>query len=177
MYPPPPHHLVAQCRAKSVADGKSYAAKKIQKSSLTDQQAIDDVIREVQILKVLKGRPNNVEFFGAFETSKEVIMVLECAQPALSPLSFLPSEAACCMTKCLCRINKADLVPSKLHGRLAHMRVASKLPCMSLSPTTAQDVSNALGQLLAVMRKVAMQAVRGWRAFQAPAKQGQVLGA
>jgi hypothetical protein len=73
------HHRLLRFRCLSRKTKEVYAAKKIQKGSLTDQQAIDDVVREVQILKVLKGRPNNVEFFGAFEDDKEVTIVLECA--------------------------------------------------------------------------------------------------
>jgi serine/threonine protein kinase len=71
--------MYLHCRCTSRKTKEVFAAKKIQKGSLNDQQAIDDVVREVQILKVLKGRPNNVEFFGAFEDDKEVTIVLECA--------------------------------------------------------------------------------------------------
>jgi serine/threonine protein kinase len=40
-------------------------------------QSIDDLTREVKILSVLKGKPNIVEFYGAYETSDNVYMVLE----------------------------------------------------------------------------------------------------
>jgi hypothetical protein len=73
-------------------DGSKYAAKNIKKNSLTDQQAIDDVIREVQILKALKGGANTVEFFGAFETETEVIMVLEYALLLLRSLEISSTD-------------------------------------------------------------------------------------
>ena len=85
------------CRCTSKQTKEQFAAKKIQKSSLTDQQAIDDVVREVQILKVLKGKPNNVEYFGAYEDDKEVVMVLECVPD--SPRQHGPI-VCCCSATC-----------------------------------------------------------------------------
>lgn len=53
--------------------------KKVSKASLNDKQAIDDLVREVKILSVLKGKPNIVEFFGSYEDKASVFMVLACA--------------------------------------------------------------------------------------------------
>ena len=60
---------------------KEYAVKKVSKATLNDKQAIDDLVREVKILTVLKGKPNIVEFFGSYEDQSNVYMVLECAPP------------------------------------------------------------------------------------------------
>ena len=51
----------------------------IKKKNLTDDQAISDVVNEVNILKVLKGKPHVVEVFGVYEDHDSVYIVLECA--------------------------------------------------------------------------------------------------
>lgn len=67
-------------RCTDINSKDEYAVKKVVKSSLTDKQAIDDLEREVKILTVLKGRPNIVHFYGAYEDDEAVYMVLEYAQ-------------------------------------------------------------------------------------------------
>jgi serine/threonine protein kinase len=52
--------------------------KKVSKASLNDKQAIDDLVREVKILTVLKGKPNIVQFYESYEDKNNVYMVLEC---------------------------------------------------------------------------------------------------
>jgi serine/threonine protein kinase len=67
------------CSCTEKSTRKEYAVKKVSKASLKDKQAIEDLVREVKILTVLKGKPNIVEFFGSYEDEGNVYMVLECA--------------------------------------------------------------------------------------------------
>ena len=64
-------------------------------------------MREVQILQALKGRPNNVDFFGAYENDKEVVMVLECGPAAASVLAIVAHQSPDCPsahTRCCWRL-------------------------------------------------------------------------
>lgn len=83
--------MVLACSCIEKRSRKEFAVKKVSKASLNDKQAIDDLVREVKILTVLKGKPNIVEFFGSYEDKANVYMVLECAP--------LPIHAAARSTK------------------------------------------------------------------------------
>lgn len=62
--------------AKSRSDGK-VAVKVIPKSSMITDASILDVIREVEILKLLSGHSGIVEFIAAYEDSVNVYIVME----------------------------------------------------------------------------------------------------
>lgn len=83
------HMLIFCDRCTDIHSKVEYAVKKVVKSSLTDKQAIDDLEREVKILTVLKGRPNIVHFYGAYEDDEAVYMVLEYAQFKHALMKFL----------------------------------------------------------------------------------------
>ncbi|XP_023549645.1 CDPK-related kinase 6-like isoform X2 [Cucurbita pepo subsp. pepo] len=60
--------------------GKPVAVKIISKSKMTSTIAIEDVRREVKILKALSGHKNLVHFHGAFEDANNIYIVMELCE-------------------------------------------------------------------------------------------------
>ena len=60
--------------------GESYACKTISKSKLRTQIDIEDVRREVEIMKHLPNHPNIVAFKEAFEDKEAVYLVMELCE-------------------------------------------------------------------------------------------------
>eukprot|EP00210_Caulerpa_lentillifera_P007276 g6958.t1 len=56
---------------------RKYACKSISKRKIVNQEDIDDVRREIEILRHLNGHPNVCEFRGAFEDRHNIHIVLE----------------------------------------------------------------------------------------------------
>ncbi|CAN6247354.1 unnamed protein product [Urochloa humidicola] len=60
--------------------GDRVAVKRIDKSKMTRPVAVEDVKREVKILKALKGHENIVHFYNAFEDDSYVYIVMELCE-------------------------------------------------------------------------------------------------
>ncbi|XP_022922250.1 CDPK-related kinase 4 isoform X2 [Cucurbita moschata] len=60
--------------------GKPVAVKIISKSKMTSTVGIEDVRREVKILKALSGHKNLVHFHGAFEDANNIYIVMELCE-------------------------------------------------------------------------------------------------
>ncbi|KAG6605809.1 CDPK-related kinase 4, partial [Cucurbita argyrosperma subsp. sororia] len=60
--------------------GKPVAVKIISKSKMTSAVGIEDVRREVKILKALSGHKNLVQFHDAFEDANNIYMVMELCE-------------------------------------------------------------------------------------------------
>ncbi|URE01437.1 hypothetical protein MUK42_02081 [Musa troglodytarum] len=63
--------------ATDKANGDRVAVKRIDKNKMTLPIAVEDVKREVKILKALKGHENVVDFYNAFEDDSYVYIVME----------------------------------------------------------------------------------------------------
>ncbi|CAN0846683.1 CDPK-related protein kinase [Linum grandiflorum] len=73
-------HFGYTCSArfrKGDRKGQQVAVKVIPKSKMTTSIAVEDVRREVKILKALAGHGNLVQFYDAFEDSDNVYIVME----------------------------------------------------------------------------------------------------
>ncbi|CAI0557014.1 unnamed protein product [Linum tenue] len=73
-------HFGYTCSAKirkGDRKGQQVAVKVIPKSKMTTSIAVEDVRREVKILKALAGHSNLVQFYDAFEDSDNVYIVME----------------------------------------------------------------------------------------------------
>ncbi|KAL2483031.1 CDPK-related kinase 1 [Forsythia ovata] len=73
-------HFGYTCSAKGKKDslkGQDVAVKVIPKSKMTTAIAIEDVRREVKILRALTGHKNLVQFYNAYEDEDNVYMVME----------------------------------------------------------------------------------------------------
>ncbi|WOH04693.1 hypothetical protein DCAR_0624105 [Daucus carota subsp. sativus] len=76
-------HFGYTCAAKCLKGelkGQQVAVKIISKSKMTTAIAIEDVRREVKILKGLKGHENLAQFYDAFEDKDNVYIVLELCE-------------------------------------------------------------------------------------------------
>ncbi|PON35854.1 Serine/threonine protein kinase [Parasponia andersonii] len=76
-------HFGYTCSArfkKGERRGQNVAVKVIPKSKMTTAIAIEDVRREVMILKALTGHSNLVQFYEAFEDSDNVYIVMELCE-------------------------------------------------------------------------------------------------
>ncbi|POO03079.1 Serine/threonine protein kinase [Trema orientale] len=76
-------HFGYTCSArfkKGERRGQNVAVKVIPKSKMTTAIAIEDVRREVTILKALTGHSNLVQFYEAFEDSDNVYIVMELCE-------------------------------------------------------------------------------------------------
>jgi serine/threonine protein kinase len=56
------------------------AVKVISEMTMTTHLALDDVVREVEILKLLRGHKNIVYFIDAYENSQSIFIVMELCQ-------------------------------------------------------------------------------------------------
>jgi serine/threonine protein kinase len=65
---------------RKVRGSTRFAVKVISKMTMTTQLAVDDVVREVEILKLLRGHKNIVYFIDAYENSQSVFIVMELCQ-------------------------------------------------------------------------------------------------
>ncbi|CAH2059179.1 unnamed protein product [Thlaspi arvense] len=63
------------CREKGT--GEEYACKSIPKRKLENEEDVEDVRREIEIMKHLLGQPNVISIKGAYEDSVAVHMVME----------------------------------------------------------------------------------------------------
>ncbi|KAG8649004.1 CDPK-related kinase 1 [Manihot esculenta] len=73
-------HFGYTCSAKAKKGnmkGQDVAVKVIPKSKMTTAIAIEDVRREVQILRALSGHKNLVQFYDAYEDDENVYVVME----------------------------------------------------------------------------------------------------
>ncbi|OAY76929.1 calcium-dependent protein kinase 18-like [Ananas comosus] len=66
--------------ATDKANGDKVAVKRIDKNKMVLPVAVEDVRREVKILKALKGHENVVHFFNAFEDDSYVYIVMELCE-------------------------------------------------------------------------------------------------
>ncbi|KAI4307047.1 hypothetical protein L6164_030277 [Bauhinia variegata] len=76
-------HFGHTCRAKAKKGelkGQEVAVKIISKAKMTTAIAIEDVRREVKILKALSGHTNLVKFHDAFEDANNVYIVMELCE-------------------------------------------------------------------------------------------------
>ncbi|KAK4437844.1 CDPK-related protein kinase [Sesamum alatum] len=76
-------HFGYTCAAiarKGELQGRKVAVKIIPKSKMTTTIAIEDVRREVRILRALTGHPNIVQFYDAFEDADNVYIVMELCE-------------------------------------------------------------------------------------------------
>ncbi|KAL6127507.1 hypothetical protein ACLB2K_070872 [Fragaria x ananassa] len=76
-------HFGHTCSAKGKKGelkGQSVAVKIISKAKMTTAIAIEDVRREVKILKALSGHKNLVKFYDAFEDANNVYIVMELCE-------------------------------------------------------------------------------------------------
>ncbi|KAF7816641.1 CDPK-related kinase 6-like [Senna tora] len=76
-------HFGHTCYAKAKKGelrGQSVAVKVISKAKMTTAIAIEDVRREVKMLKALSGHKNLVKFLDAFEDSQNVYIVMELCE-------------------------------------------------------------------------------------------------
>lgn len=68
---------------KGTLKGKVVAVKIISKAKMTSALAIEDVRREVKILKALSGHKHMIKFHDAFEDANNVYIVMEYVFPLL----------------------------------------------------------------------------------------------
>ncbi|ONM59704.1 Putative CDPK-related protein kinase [Zea mays] len=76
-------HFGYTCAAtvkKGARKGESVAVKVIPKAKMTTSIAIEDVRREVKILKALAGNKNLVQFYDAYEDNDNVYIVMELCE-------------------------------------------------------------------------------------------------
>lgn len=73
------HTCVAKCK-KGALKNQSVAVKIISKSKMTTAISIEDVRREVMLLKGLCGHQHMVQFYDAFEDDQNVYIVMELCQ-------------------------------------------------------------------------------------------------
>ncbi|XP_057482651.1 CDPK-related kinase 5-like [Actinidia eriantha] len=76
-------HFGYTCKAKfkkGELKGQEVAVKVIPKAKMTTAIAIEDVRREVKILRALTGHNNLVKFYDAFEDSENVYIVMELCE-------------------------------------------------------------------------------------------------
>ncbi|KAL0356795.1 UNVERIFIED_CONTAM: CDPK-related protein kinase [Sesamum calycinum] len=76
-------HFGYTCSAiarKGELQGRKVAVKIIPKSKMTTAIAIEDVRREVKILRALTGHPNIVQLYDAFEDTDNVYIVMELCE-------------------------------------------------------------------------------------------------
>ncbi|CAL5084108.1 unnamed protein product [Urochloa decumbens] len=76
-------HFGYTCAAtvkKGARKGESVAVKVIPKAKMTTSIAIEDVRREVKILKALAGNKNLVQFYDAYEDNENVYIVMELCE-------------------------------------------------------------------------------------------------
>ncbi|KAL0384179.1 UNVERIFIED_CONTAM: CDPK-related protein kinase [Sesamum radiatum] len=76
-------HFGYTCSAiarKGELQGRKVAVKIIPKSKMTTAIAIEDVRREVKILRALRGHPNIVQLYDAFEDADNVYIVMELCE-------------------------------------------------------------------------------------------------
>uniref|UniRef100_A0A804MT29 Protein kinase domain-containing protein n=1 Tax=Zea mays TaxID=4577 RepID=A0A804MT29_MAIZE len=76
-------HFGYTCAAtvkKGARKGESVAVKVIPKAKMTTSIAIEDVRREVKILKALSGNKNLVQFYDAYEDNDNVYIVMELCE-------------------------------------------------------------------------------------------------
>ncbi|XP_076917329.1 CDPK-related kinase 5-like [Bidens hawaiensis] len=76
-------HFGYTCKAtfkKGEFKGQHVAVKVIPKSKMTTAIAIEDVRREVKILRALTGHNNLVKFYGAYEDHEKVYVVMELCE-------------------------------------------------------------------------------------------------
>ncbi|PWA66995.1 calcium-dependent protein kinase (CDPK) family protein [Artemisia annua] len=76
-------HFGHTCKAKAKKGefkGKDVAVKVIPKSKMTTAISIEDVRREVKILKALSGHENLVKFYDAYEDHDNVYVVMELCE-------------------------------------------------------------------------------------------------
>ncbi|KAL8554430.1 hypothetical protein ACS0TY_002576 [Phlomoides rotata] len=78
-----PGHFGYSCSAigkKGELKAQKVAVKIIPKSKMTTAIAIEDVRREIKILRALTGHPNLVQFYDAFEDADNVYIVMELCE-------------------------------------------------------------------------------------------------
>lgn len=75
------------------ATGDKYACKTISKRKLVTAEDIEDVRREIQIMKHLGGHDNIVNLRGAYEDKHYIHLVLEVCAGGACPLHHASSEA------------------------------------------------------------------------------------
>ncbi|KAG2638414.1 CDPK-related kinase 5-like [Panicum virgatum] len=76
-------HFGYTCAAtvkKGARKGEAVAVKVIPKAKMTTSIAIEDVRREVKILKALAGNKNLVQFYDAYEDNENVYIVMELCE-------------------------------------------------------------------------------------------------
>ncbi|KAM0866513.1 hypothetical protein ACQ4PT_042552 [Festuca glaucescens] len=76
-------HFGYTCAArirKGARKGEAVAVKVIPKAKMTTSIAIEDVRREVKILKALAGHKNLVQFYDAYEDNENVYIVMELCE-------------------------------------------------------------------------------------------------
>lgn len=76
-------HFGYTCKAKfkkGESKGKDVAVKVIPKAKMTTAIAIEDVRREVKILRALTGHSNLVQFYDAYEDHENVYVVMELCE-------------------------------------------------------------------------------------------------
>ncbi|KAL3846090.1 hypothetical protein ACJIZ3_003493 [Penstemon smallii] len=73
------HTCWAKCK-KGELKNQPVAVKIISKAKMTTAIAIEDVRREVKILKALSGHKNLIKFYDAFEDSQNVYVVMELCE-------------------------------------------------------------------------------------------------
>ncbi|KAK9067091.1 hypothetical protein SSX86_014416 [Deinandra increscens subsp. villosa] len=76
-------HFGYTCKAKfkkGELKGQEVAVKVIPKSKMTTAIAIEDVRREVKILRAMTGHKNLVKFYDAYEDSEKVYVVMELCE-------------------------------------------------------------------------------------------------
>lgn len=64
----------------NIETGETFACKIISKSKLKTEIDIDDVRREVEIMRHLPGHPNMVTFKEAFEDKEKIYLVMELCE-------------------------------------------------------------------------------------------------
>lgn len=72
--------LVGQKVKKANSKNQPVAVKIISKAKMTTAISIEDVRREVKILKALSGHQNLVKFYDAFEDANNVYIVMELCE-------------------------------------------------------------------------------------------------
>ena len=69
---------VLECKDRR--SGAKYAVKVMEKLQIRDAESIEDIDREVQLLKLVAGHPNLISLLGAYEDHEYVYLVMELCE-------------------------------------------------------------------------------------------------
>jgi serine/threonine protein kinase len=69
---------VLECKHRR--SGAKYAVKMMEKLQIRDAESIEDIDREVQLLKLVAGHPNLISLSGAYEDHEYVYLVMELCE-------------------------------------------------------------------------------------------------